>query len=254
MTILTPSLGYVILYSLLPHKEWRFVMYVVPALTVVASMGAQIITLRRSKSLVFKLLHIALILSIIASALLSATLLGVSSYNYPGGVALTRLSLMTVSTSQPLAVYADNLATQTGITRFLTPPHLMVDKTENATTLLDPSFWEQFDYVLAEHPERVIGAWTIVDVIPAWAGIKVVKPHMRISDSESGGEEGGVEALDAQIAWLRRWNALGEYCRRFTGGWWVTARIEGRIKILKRDERTWSAEIDGEDNGIQDVS
>lgn len=38
--ILVPILGYVAGYSGLPHKEWRFIIYVMPGLTLVAALGA----------------------------------------------------------------------------------------------------------------------------------------------------------------------------------------------------------------------
>lgn len=39
-TFLLPSLVFVTLMSFLSHKEWRFIVYVVPAFTVAAARGA----------------------------------------------------------------------------------------------------------------------------------------------------------------------------------------------------------------------
>jgi alpha-1,6-mannosyltransferase len=35
-----PLLSFVLLYSLLPHKEWRFIVYIVPLLTAFAAIQA----------------------------------------------------------------------------------------------------------------------------------------------------------------------------------------------------------------------
>ena len=264
LTLLVPLLSFVGLYSLLPHKEWRFIIYAIPGLTGVAGAGAAWIWQRRGKSLVYGLLSLALALSVLASFFASAAVLAVSSLNYPGGAAMGALHAGVPPHTQNINIHADNLACQTGVTRFLelhssggnTSPHQSTlsntlladqegkqgvwsyDKTEDPVLLHDPLFWAKFDYVLAERPEKVIGSWAVVHVVYGFGGVRVVKP----------GEESGSKGVDEEVAegfesgegrdWTDRvakaWRGLEGLVReRVLRGWWAEVRMEPRIRILR---------------------
>ena len=113
------------------------------------------------------------------------------------------------------------------------------DKTENETALLDPVFWHKFDYVLAERPEKVIGAWEVVDVVDGFAGVKVLRlgdwDGDEMEDGEQRSRKRGLEGWS-----LKLWNLWTRFeklmRRRVTGGWWVQARMEPQIRILKKVE------------------
>ena len=252
MNMLLPALAFVGLYSLLPHKEWRFILYIVPSLTAVAGAGAAHIWTRRAKSPLHRLLSLALAASVLASFVASTALLRVSSLNYPGGEALGRLHALAHGEKSVVRVHLDNLACQTGVTRFLEmpPPRTLVgaarrletlwvyDKTEDEERLLNPVFWQRFDYVLAERPEKAIGKWEVVDTVYGFGGVGLVRPGERY-----GGEEGDVELGEARAAKdavsLSRvydlWAVLERFARkRLTRGWWVRLRMESKIRILKR--------------------
>lgn len=256
--LLAPLLSFVAVYSFLPHKEWRFVLYVIPGLTAVAADGAAWIWTRRSKSIVYAALSLALVGSVLVSFVASTAILGVSSLNYPGGEALRALHKeIGHPQNQHFKVHFDNLACQTGVTRFLEDhrgPQTVLDvleeenilksrtwtydKTEDPSVLLDPMFWTKFDYVLAERPERVIGSWAVVHVVYGFGGVKLLKP----------GEESGspVEPLydmsdtdvDVKKDWTTQvaaaWHALEERLRNnLLKGYWVEIRMEPKIHILR---------------------
>ena len=234
LAVLAPCLGFVAAYSLLPHKEWRFIVYAVPPLTAVAGVGASWVWARRAKTALYRVLSLALVGSALASLAASAALLAVSRLNYPGGAAVVRLREIAAAEPASVRVFADNLVCQTGLTRFLEArgqtvpgtraPKWVFDKTENQTALLDPLFWHNFDYVLAEHPERIIGAWEVVDVVNGFAGIEIVGP----------GSEDVVESADNGHELLKRVETLSK--KYVTKGWWVRVRMDQKVNILKRQD------------------
>lgn len=254
--ILFPSLSFVAIYSLLPHKEWRFIVYVVPPLTAAAAAGAGWIWTRRDKRIWYRFWSIALVLSVVGSFLGSSLLLGVSSLNYPGGQALTRLHRMSSwGKHGTVKVHLDNLSCQTGITRFLqlSPPEIspalhktkrssatwIYDKTENERDLLDPAFMTQFHYVLTENPARVPGRWDVLDIIYGFSGIRVLKPaDAGKQDEDIGIEMGDGRKVRAVVApefrawWYQRLLQLEESALKITKGWWVRLKMEPKIWIL----------------------
>jgi alpha-1,6-mannosyltransferase len=234
LNILIPTFSFVVLYSLLPHKEWRFIIYVVPPITAVSSLGASWLWTRRAKSIVYATLTFALLGSVFASLAASFTLLAVSRLNYPGGEAVMRLREVAVNERGTIHVYADNLVCQTGLTRFLEArqervevggvrmPRWVFDKTEDQTELLEPRFWLQFDFVLVEDPGRTIGAWEIVSVVDGFAGIGIVGP----GDDENN-------EMTGKVGILRQIEQIGR--KWVTKGWWARVKMEPKVMILKKD-------------------
>ncbi|KAF7887235.1 uncharacterized protein EAF02_003882 [Botrytis sinoallii] len=205
--LIVPSLLFVAIYSLQPHKESRFIIYVVPPLTAAASLSASYIWTRRSKSWLYTFGSLALLGSVALSFVASSAILMISSLNYPGGDALSQLHthiLKDLSRSprtqrtqeRNISIHMDVLSCMTGITRFQQYPSLPLrfsqnqnitlnyDKTEDSPELGEAAFWMKFDYALMEEPGLAIGKWDVLDTVFAYAGIEILRPGDGSSFSE----------------------------------------------------------------------
>ncbi|KAI9172034.1 putative Dol-P-Man:Man(7)GlcNAc(2)-PP-Dol alpha-1,6-mannosyltransferase [Paramyrothecium foliicola] len=247
--LMLPSLAFVAIYSLQPHKEARFIFYVVPSLTAAAALGADLIFARRSKSLVYAASSLVLAASVLAAFAGSCGMLLLSSLNYPGGDALSQLYALTRNDTSPqLSVHADVLTCMTGLTLFgqnlqgvpvalglpptnrdSTTPSILFDKTENDAILESPGFWKQFDYVLAENTSIVLGHWEVIGSVEGYSGIEILKPSSNVhKDVEAADTSGPVVGNGAIVA------AIRDTIRKYTGGWWVGPRMSPRIHIMKQ--------------------
>ncbi|KAI1394253.1 glycosyltransferase family 22 protein [Hypoxylon trugodes] len=241
--LVIPSILFVAIYSLQPHKEARFIFYVAPPLTAAAALAANYIFTRRTKSVSFLLASVVIAGSVVASFSLSTAMLVISSLNYPGGEALSELrNLVTSSSSldlQTVTVHTDVLSCMTGVTLFGQHPYppndprptneivFTYDKTEDENTLRSPSFWEKFDYVLAEDPNKTIGPWETVGVVEGFAGVEVMKP----GTPSKGDIESGQDRVFGRGSLVRK---MKGHIRRLTGGWWVGPRMEPKIHMLRK--------------------
>lgn len=229
--ILLPQVVFIAVYSLLPHKEWRFIVYTIPAFTAVAAGGAGWIWTRRRKSAIYRILSMMLVASTIVSFAVSTGSLYLSSLNYPGGEALQRLHQLAGEAAEvPVKLWMDNLACQTGVSRFQQlNPLWKYDKTEDEELLLDPLFWQGFDYVLAEKPERIIGSWEQMDTIKSFAGV-TLRPaegdDLLPLPAALGSSGQMLHDLYARVAGIAR--------EKFTRGYWPAIKMEPRIYLLKK--------------------
>lgn len=128
-SILWPAIAFVTLYSMLPHKELRFIFYILPILNMYAAIGLRHLWTRRRRMWV--VIFIAT-LALLASLTASVGLAYISAKNYPGAEALNRLHERADTVNTTMRVHLDIVPCQTGISRFL-EAHSRVKyyKTEN---------------------------------------------------------------------------------------------------------------------------
>ncbi|CDM37923.1 CAZyme family GT22 [Penicillium roqueforti] len=260
LALLIPALSFVALYSFQPHKEWRFIVYIIPSLTAVAALGAAYLWTHRSRSVFARLATRALAITTLATFCLSnLVLLPASAANYPGGQALDAMhyqhsvlhdtGLRSEKSSAPINVYLGNLACQTGVTRFVQQhpsSGWVYDKTEDKTVKATSGFWEPFDYVVVEAGDqagfmdadesslrRALPAsdWERVLVVDSFAGVSILKP----GTPATGTAERRVIGAVAGVRAVGLFEGLREYMRSaLLRGWWVEVKMRPRVQVLRR--------------------
>ncbi|KAG9103790.1 dolichyl-P-Man:Man(7)GlcNAc(2)-PP-dolichol alpha-1,6-mannosyltransferase [Ceratobasidium sp. 370] len=167
--LLAPSVAFVLLISGLGHKEWRFVVYVVPVANVAAAVGAKRLRLRI-------LGRLALTGLIACNILITVILTTISRANYPGGAALALLNTQhgpTPSSNAIVSVHIDNLAAQTGASLFTqehSPPfwtHRQDDRQWAYSKDPSPASFQSYTYLVREYPTAPDGEWDVVGSVDA---------------------------------------------------------------------------------------
>jgi len=112
-----PAFAFVALFSYLPHKELRFIIYTFPLLNISAAVACHKMWTKQ-RGLVGALVGLIASGHVIANAAYATVALAASVGNYPGGQALSVLHGSARVDQHEAHVHVDNLACQTGVTRF----------------------------------------------------------------------------------------------------------------------------------------
>jgi alpha-1,6-mannosyltransferase len=185
------SMLYIAGMSFQPHKEWRFIIYVVPVFTLLAATGlAQISSLRYARFLRnAKLKSISIMLFVIAISLFTAAsslVMGyISSHNYPGADALNFANSYILSNfkNHPVLVHMDVASCMSGINRFgqLHNGLINYDKTESKVELL--KIWNDVNILLTETDMAEISEINTENIYNAsnWEKIYIARTFSGIS-------------------------------------------------------------------------
>jgi len=178
------TLSFVMCLSFLGHKEWRFIIYVVPLLNIAAARGARTLVSLPKGILFGRLCFAACVLMLFANSGYTLLYAHMAVENYPGGVSLARFNDRFKNTDN-VHVHLSNLAAQTGASLFLQTrsapyyPSLpgpssglnwTYNKTENLTTY-SPS---RFTHLIAEASEPVPWGWRKVECVGGFDGLSLM--------------------------------------------------------------------------------
>ncbi|KAI0649537.1 Alg9-like mannosyltransferase family-domain-containing protein [Trametes meyenii] len=224
--LLLPYVGFIFLISGLGHKEWRFIIYVVPAFNIAAARGANWLITRPKSTLFGRLSFLSVVALLMANCAATFLLMRSACANYPGGAALYAFNQILASEPN-VHVHISNLAAQTGASLFLhsnAPPFFpgletghptdwIYDKTENLSfRALTVS--REITHLIAEvnslpHTGAGLEAWTpvaVVDGFDRWELDKDVLRTFKTGFWEGLGALGNVLSMErsAKLVILQR--------------------------------------------------
>ncbi|CAG8557602.1 18570_t:CDS:2 [Rhizophagus irregularis] len=154
-------------FSFLGHKEWRFIVYVVPIFNMCAAIG-WIWVERKGSKFVFILINWIIILLLIMSFLASISMTLVSSENYPGGVALQKLH----------KIQNDYNNAMTGASRFGQIRNDWVySKNESH---LSPSDYIDYTYLLTSTPQDHESYFKVIYTVDGYERLKLKMPKVLV--------------------------------------------------------------------------
>ncbi|TFK71490.1 alpha-1,6-mannosyltransferase subunit [Pluteus cervinus] len=249
------SLAFVGLISFLGHKEWRFVVYVVPPFNIAAAAGVQWLLSRRGKGFFVRwtfILAVAGMLSLNLAATVMST--AAASQNYPGGQAMELFHhIYKFDRISRFHVHISNLAAQTGASLFQqlnAPPYPPVSLCSTCHPPVNylPELLEYPDY------EYRAGAWAynktenlrMQEVLGVKAGYThlILEQKPPVSKVGKGRPWEEVEVIKGFQGWTidlegvkelvgKSGNAVG--ADRSWWWWPLKMRTEAMLYILKRN-------------------
>ncbi|XP_012540418.1 probable Dol-P-Man:Man(7)GlcNAc(2)-PP-Dol alpha-1,6-mannosyltransferase [Monomorium pharaonis] len=189
-----PAIIFVALFSFLPHKELRFIIYVFPLLNVGAAAACHRIWENRAKTMWHGFLALIIFGHLVLNVIFSMFLLCVAGSNYPGGQAIARLHRLEMDSIEPVYVHIDILTAQTGVSRFTQINASWIYSKQENLTFDDPEML-QFTHLLMEAKSKYsqnvkfyLKTHDIIDSIDAFSHITLsnnLLPPIRIKTKPS---------------------------------------------------------------------
>ncbi|GAA5795860.1 hypothetical protein HPULCUR_001222 [Helicostylum pulchrum] len=150
--MLTPMLIYVAIFSCLPHKEWRFIVYTIPVFTVAAAASITWFINRARRSLFYKVVLVGVAVGYVISCMISLSAFQMSRHNYPGGEAL--FTLHQIEKDNNVRVHLDAETAMTGASLFgQTNPNWVYSKNETHASQQD-FIDARYTHLITSTPEK----------------------------------------------------------------------------------------------------
>lgn len=176
--LLVSSIIYIFILSFQGHKEWRFIIYCIPLITLNSANGLSTLISRSSKSFSRQLLIVVFVLVTFVAGIVSLYMGYISSYNYPGGQALEFIRSEFADTAESLIIHMDVPTCMTGATKFgeVHNGYITYDKTELAVELSE--IWKSIDILITSTPitsynNETPNDWLQLTTIPRFIGINL---------------------------------------------------------------------------------
>ncbi|KAF9006247.1 hypothetical protein BDZ89DRAFT_1233644 [Hymenopellis radicata] len=168
--LLLPPLCFMGIISALGHKEWRFIVYVVPMVNVAAAVSSKWMAGLAKNRLAGKILYAGTFGLVLLQAAMTYTHTIASIANYPGGEALKIFNDKYTGSTVPPHVHISNLAAQTGASLFLQEHEKWIyNKTENIS-MADLFASQTFTHLISEPVSKVPKSWMVADTVEAFDG------------------------------------------------------------------------------------
>ena len=142
--------SFILIYSLLPHKELRFIMYTFPLINTFVAVACDTLLDKFAKHRFLKWFVQAFIVGCVALSIITTQIgLGASRNNYPGAAALLAVHDIHGNVGSPNSelgpqgsIHIASAAAQSGITRFLETDGYVYSKLEQWNEKETPAMYE----------------------------------------------------------------------------------------------------------------
>ncbi|ORZ13290.1 Alg9-like mannosyltransferase family-domain-containing protein [Absidia repens] len=205
--LLLPMISYIVVFSLLPHKEWRFIMYVIPVFTAAAANTVSKTWIKatghRQSNTVKAILIMGISGGVFFSLFLTTLLLKISQLNYPGGEALSTLHKLQRNDNgnTAISIHMDVKTAMTGASRFgqLSYPKWSYSKNESHSTLDDFLTARYTHLITATPPTAFAPDYTVIAVT---RGLERIRPRSiatYLNDAKAGRWARFLQPLDIDL-------------------------------------------------------